>query len=190
MDFSIFAYLLQTERHRQRAAFGAGFSFPVMSEMEVPLTHNLLLATNTKGVFVQTYVNHEGFARYGFSAVPLSDEPKLLTNLHDTLLDLWARGSWLNRFSNVQDALGAMRSGPFPPKTLVVSEDLFADRDAKGSLHVGDIEGVRVLCSKLPIRTALLFSDPASVGVYTRIGDYLGILLFGVDQTISVVSSE
>jgi len=191
MNFSILSYLLTTERYRQRAASGGGFSVPVMSEREVPPTAQPLLVTNARGGFSPTVRNSEGYARFGFSPVPLGDEPRLFLALLDALWDLSVASNWENRFNTVSDALSHMRASSFQPKSLVISEDLVASFSKDlGGVSVGELEGVRVLSAKLPLGSALLVTDPASFGVYTRVGDHLGLQLFNVRQTASVIRTD
>ena len=123
MNLSVLAYLLVTERHRQRAAPAGGFSVPFMSEREVPPETEPLLVTNARGGFVQTRRSHEGVARFGFSACPLESEPILLGRLYDALASLSAASGWMNRFNTMAAAIDFMRASPCKPKNLVISED-------------------------------------------------------------------
>jgi hypothetical protein len=171
MNLSILAHLLVTERHRQRAAPAGGFSIPFMSEREVPPETEPLLVTNARGGFTQTRRSREGLARFGFSPCPLEGEPILLGRLYN--------------------ALEFMRGTSCKPKNLVVSENLVSQftTDESGGL-VGSVDGIRVLSAKLPLGVALLFTNPSTLGVYVRIGDYLGLQFYNVRQNVAVIKVD
>jgi hypothetical protein len=189
VSFSIFSHLLVAERHRQRAASEVGFSIPVMSERFVPPEAEPLLATTARGRFIRTPRNQEGMARYGIFPCPLEEEPLLLGRLHEALWECSEAEGWANRFSTVGEALDFMRASPYAPKILVLPESVLAQWGAQETI-VGELEGMLVLSSTLPVGMALLTAHPASVGVYTRVGDHLGLQLTGVNHTVAVVRAD
>jgi hypothetical protein len=188
VNLSVLAHLLVTERHRQRAAPAGGFSVPFLSEREVPPEVEPMLVTDARGRFVPTRRSHEGLARFGFSACSLECEPILLGRLYDSMVSLSVEHGWNNQFSTMSDAIDFMRASPFKPKNLVISEDLVSQftTDESGGL-VGSIDGIRVLSAKLPLGAALLFTAPPALGVYVRIGDYLGLQIYNIRQSVAVV---
>lgn len=56
--------------------------------------------------------------------------------------------------------------------------------------HVAIVNGVQVLAADLPVDSALVTAQPEDLGVYTRVGDYLGVQLFDVRRTIVVVRPD
>lgn len=191
MNLSILAHLLVTERHRQRAAPAGGFSVPFMSERKVPQDAEPLLVTNARGGFVPTRRSREGVARFGFSACPLESEPILLGRLYDALQGLSGASGWANRFNTTAAAIEFMRSSPYKPKNLVISENLVSQftTDESGGL-VGNVDGIRVLSANLPLDSAILFTASPALGVYVRIGDYLGLQFYNVRQTVTVIKID
>ena len=85
------------------------------------------------------------------------------------------------------------------PKSLVVSEkqiagflgpdfDLEAARRAMSTQgFVTVVDGMQVLLSSLPEGFALVAGSPSALGIYTRVGDHLGLLLQRVDRVVMVV---
>jgi hypothetical protein len=189
VTLSIFSHLLQAERYRQRAASEGGFSIPVMSERVVPPESEPLLVTTSRGGFVLTRRSHEGLARYGFFPCPLEEEPLLLGRFYEALWAFSEAQGWHNRFGSVGEALEVMRASSYPPKVLTLPESLVARMGAQGTT-VGELEGVHVLSSALPEGTALLTAHPVSVGVYTRVGDHLGLQFTSVSQAVAVVRTD
>lgn len=179
--------LLVPERYRQRAATGSGFSVPVMSEREVPPTAQPIFVTTTRGGFTTTFRNREGYARFGFSLVPIDQESLFLWKMFESLWAFSEQCNWGNRFSSLRDA----RESLVQPKSLVVSEDIISnfDRSSVGG-KVGEYESLSVFSAKFPPGIALLATDPVSFGVYMRVGDYLGLQLFRINQTVSLVRSN
>jgi hypothetical protein len=115
-------------------------------------------------------------------------EPDFLPLLFDALWRLSEKARWGNRFPSVQGAMDFMKSSKFPPKNLVVPKSLVGSFAAtSGGAYVGDFGEVRVLNSKLPSGSALISTRPSDFGVYTRVGDHLGIQLFNVQQTVALV---
>jgi hypothetical protein len=86
------------------------------------------------------------------------------------------------------EAIEFMRASPCKPKNLVISENLVSQfiTDESGGL-VGSVDGIRVLSAKLPMGAALLFTNPPALGVYVRIGDYLGLQIYNVRQSVAVI---
>ena len=123
--------------------------------------------------------------------MPLEQEGLLLERLFEALWSFSEKSRGPNRFSDVNQAILWMRDSAFRPKNLVVSQDLLDHLNVpSGGVSVGEFNGVRVLTSKLPPGTALLATDPTSLGVYVRVGDHLGLQLFNVDQTVSVIRTD
>jgi hypothetical protein len=84
-----------------------------------------------------------------------------------------------------------MRSSPYKPKNLVISENLVSQftTDESGGL-VGNVDGIRVLSANLPLDSAILFTASPALGVYVRIGDYLGLQFYNVRQTVTVIKID
>jgi len=191
MNLSILAHLLVTERYRQRAAPSGGFSVPFMSEREVPQETEPLLVTNARGSFVPTRRSREGIARFGFSGCPLESESILLGRLYSALGVLSVESGWNNRFTTTNSAIEFMRASSSKPKNLVISDNLVSQFTTSSSEGlVGIVDGIQVLSAKLPLGGALLFTTPPNLGVYVRIGDYLGLQFYNVRQNITVIKVD
>lgn len=192
MSLSVLAHLLSTERYRQRAAPLGGFSTPVMLEREVPEGLESILATNARGSFMPTRRNQEGVARYGFFVCPLEREEDVLLRLFETVWSMSLSGSWGNRFSSVAEAVAAMRATSLPPKTIIIPSSsasaLCGQELPAGRITV--VDGVQVVTSSLPEGSAIVATIPAALGVYTRVGDHLGLQLYNLQQTLMVVRSN
>jgi len=176
--FSALSYLLVTERLRQRAASGGGFSVPAMEERQIPENLDPILATNMRGTFLQVRRGSQGVARYGFFHCPPAQEPLVLEALVSNVLQF----KWANVFGSIPEALEAMRASPFPPKTVVIPPGHVLLEGETVS-----IQGLQVVTSPLPQGCALVAAAPASLGVYTRVGDHLGLQLYNVPRTLMVV---
>jgi hypothetical protein len=190
MNFSIFPYLLATERIRPRSNPGAGFSVPAMSERGVADGLDPILVTNARGQFVTTHKNKEGMARFGFSPCTLEEEPSLLTTLVRQTLILTIERGWGNRFDSVGDAIESMRASRFKPRSLVLPRGVISRfTDEEGVQH-GRVEGLQLMSTDLPDKCAILVTDAPALGVYVRVGDYVGLQLYNVDKTLAVIESH
>jgi hypothetical protein len=193
--------MLQPERFRQRAASRGGFSTPGLCFASVSEDSLPLLASNMRGSFRLTRRNAEGLAPFGFSAAPVGQEDDLLNELFRVLEETSAREGWSNRCSGVPEALDRMQSLGLEPKSVVVSESLVAEMlgpgfDLEGARRtmatqgfLTAINGMQVLLSNLPKGSALVTGPPSMVGVYTRVGDHVGLLLQRVNRSVMVVRS-
>jgi hypothetical protein len=88
------------------------------------------------------------------------------------------------------------------PKSLVVSESqltetLGSDFDLNSARramvfqgYVTMVDGMQLLLSDLAEGLALVAGPPSTVGIYTRVGDHLGLLLQQVDRAIMVVRPD
>lgn len=190
MSFSIFSYLLVAERLRPRATSGAGFSIPAMSERGVVDGLDPILVTNARGSFATTHKNREGMARFGFSPCTLEGEPELLTVLMRQVLNLAIERGWGNHFSSVGEAVDFMNNSRFKPKNLVLPRGVVSRfTDADGVQH-GKVEGLQLLSTDLPNKCAILTTDAPALGVYVRVGDYVGLQLYNIDKTLAVIESH
>jgi hypothetical protein len=201
MGLSALACIFTTERRRQRQA-AVGFSVPAMGEVRVPEDAMPLLASNMRGTFLPTRRSGAGIGRYGFSPCRVEEEPLALSALYQALTELSTREGWANRCSDLTQAIERLRSSGFEPRSMVIPEQTLRDvcgpdcdlEAARRSMavqgHVAVVDGIRVLLSNLPGGAALVCAAPEVVGLYTRVGDHLGVLVQRVDRAIMVVRHD
>lgn len=188
---SVLSYLLLTERHRPRAASGSGFATPVMMERESPEGSDPCLVSTTRGGFVVTRRTLEGAYRFAFFHCPIEREGEVVTNLYRAVWDHSTTLGWGNRFRTPREALAAMRDTP--AKTVILPRSLaesFAPGQEIPEGKVTIVNGLHVLVAPLPEQSAIVASAPATLGVYTRVGDHLGLQLTAVRQRLMVVGPD
>jgi hypothetical protein len=192
MTLSLLSHVLLTERHRQRAASGGGFSVPAMMEREGPASADPVLVSTTRGTFVQTRRTTEGFYRFAFFRCPLEDEGEVLVRIHDTVWNLSAASRWGNRFRTPREAILRMRSSQLQPKAVILSRTLaesFAGQEVpEGKVTL--VDGLHVIVAPLPQDSAIVTAAPTVLGVYTRVGDHIGLQLYNVQQTLMVIKND
>jgi hypothetical protein len=93
-----------------------------------------------------------------------------------------------------------LRTNNYEPRTIVLPEswlpeicgpdfDIATAKTLMGTQgYVSKVDEMQVLVAALPSDKAFVASAPALVGVYTRIADYLGLLLFRADRAIVAVT--
>jgi hypothetical protein len=189
MSLSILSYLFATERIRSRGSTGAGFSIPAMSEREVPDGLDPILVTNAHGRFVFTKKNREGMARFGIFPCSLEEEPVLLSALACYIQGVSIERAWSNHFESVGAAVEFMRGSRFKPKSLVLPRGVVSRFTDSEGVALGSIEGIKLLSTDIPNKFAILTTDAPSLGVYIRVGDYVGLQLYNVDKTLAVIES-
>lgn len=155
---------------------------PAMEERQVPENVEPLLVTNMRGAFLQGRRGSQGVARYGFFHCPPSEEHLVLERLYSTVLTLALSASWANVFGSISEALEAMRASLVSPKTVVLP----ADHELSEGETVS-FQGLQVVVGPFPQGCALVASSPAALGVYTRVGDHLGLQVYNVPRTLMVV---
>jgi hypothetical protein len=190
MNFSIFSYLLVTERIRPRGSSGAGFAMPAMSERGVPEGLDPILVTNARRSFVVTRRNKEGVARFGLSPCTLEEEPLVLSALVGQVQSLSKVYGWSNTFDSVGSAVEAMSASRFKPKNLILPRGVIHRFTNSDGTQLGRVEGLQLLSSDLPSKIAILTSDAPDLGVYVRVGDYIGLQFYNVDKTLMVIESH
>ncbi len=172
---SILSRILVATRHRLRAAHTqAGFATPTLQEVPLSPKEEPLLASNTQGRLVETRVSTRRLvARFGFFTCPLDQEPSYLVQAYDDLLSC----PLVPRATSVDEACKLLGSRGTEPQHVVAPSKM------------GTWE--RLHYHEAPLRegTALVLTTPPLVGHYTRIGDYVGILLLNVDLTICLVEA-
>ena len=204
---TVLGRLLVPERHNMRmpekleASVRSGVSSrPILNELEVQEDVGPLLVTNAARRFVPTKRSAvRGVARYGFSEVPLEEEPQLVIELYMTLLDFSLRNHWANRCNSVSEAVTRLRGAGLTPTFLVVPESVLPDicdasfdpewaaQMMKAQGYVATVDNMQVMTADLPPGAALVCLDPKLTGLYTRVGDYLGIMIQRADRAIMVV---
>lgn len=200
----VLANILRPERFRQRVASstvgtlsGHNMTVPALSELKADRDIEPLLVTNMRRTFVLTRCSSTGIARYGFSEVPIDEEDSILSELYVNLLTIGAQKHWDNRCKTALEGVEGMRVRGLEPKFLILSKaDIVGSDGESNDLerlamvqgHVADLEGVQVLLADLPKGAAMVTAAPSLLGVYTRVGDHLGVLIQNADSTIRVVA--
>jgi hypothetical protein len=175
-------------------------SRPALNELEVPDDVEPLLSTNAARQFVQTRRSSvRGTARYGFSEVPVDEEEQLVIELYMSLLDFSLKNQWGNRCNSVTEAVTRLRGLGLEPALLVVPESVLPDicgpdfdpkwasQMMKAQGYVATVDDMQVMTADLPPGAALVSTHPEFAGLYTRVGDYLGLMIQRADRAIMVV---
>lgn len=189
MPFSIFEQMLLTERQRQRMGRGGDFASPLMGEIELQKDCEPLLVTNARGTFVPTPLGRTGNARFGFSYCPIESEGRLFVRFYEHLR---TQQGWDLRCKDVPEAVARLQARSLEAKVLVVSSFHAArmvGKEAPMEGFVGVVDGMKVVTTAIPDGCALITVAPSRLGVYTRSGDYLGLLFQRVDQQVVVVDA-
>jgi hypothetical protein len=207
MPVSILGRVFVSERHNMRmperleASMRSGVSArPILNEVEVQDDVEPLLVTNADCRFVPTRVSRaRGTARYAFSEVPLDDEPKMLAEMYMALLDASLSQGWSNRCNSVSEAVDRLRSSSIEPAFLIVPETVLPDicgpqydpAQTAGRMmkqgYVAVVDKMKVLPADLSPGSALVLASPSFFGLYTRVGDYLGVMIQRADRSVMVV---
>lgn len=207
MPVSILGRFLVSERRNMRmpekleASVRSGVSSrPILNEIPIEEDAGPLLVTNASGQFVPTVRSKtRGVARYAFSEIPVEEESQLIAELYMTLLEASLAKRWRNRCNSVAEAVDRLRESTLEPTYLIVPEEALPeicgpDYDPAMVDHlmmtqgfVSVVDEIRILPANLPSNGALVTTAPALVGLYTRVGDYLGVMLQRVDRTVMVV---
>lgn len=197
----VLSNILRPERFRQRIASSAsgtlaGHNLTVPALSELKTSYEPFLVTNMRRTFVPTRCSKEGIARYGFSEIPLDEEDSVIVELFSSLLSIGSQKQWGNRSSSIGEALSTMRGRGLEPKFLIASRQDIGASDAEEKKferlallqgHIAELDNLQVLLSDLPKGSAMVTVSPALLGIYTRVGDYLGVLIQKADQFIQVV---
>lgn len=171
---------------------------PALQERPTDAEEAPFLATNMRSQFIPTRLGSTGLVRYGFSESPHEEDDLFVQRIHDAIS---SQPDWTNRCSSLADAMAYLRAGGLEPRSIVVSEkclpeispDLVIEDAQKMMGHQGyvtKIEDVQVLIADIPVEKALVAAAPSLVGVYTRVGDYLGVLLLRADRSIVAVTRD
>ncbi len=154
-----------------------------MMEVAVPENVDPIFVSTARGEFVVTRRNKEGFGRFGLTLSPLEEENLFFARFFEKLKGQSEVSRWPNRFTSIKDGMQYLHKGGFPAHSIVVSShSLPLDQEEV-------LAGLKVFSAPLPRGCVLLFSKPESVGFYTRVRDYVGLLFLNVDRTVTVVSN-
>jgi len=197
MSFSILEQVLVVDRHRQRASGKQGFSTPYLCTAKVIPSSVPLVVTNARGGFVGTRPSKDGDARYGFSLLSEEGDPDVLVlALYRDVRGLSTQGNWGNRCSSVLVAMERLRKSGLEPKSLILSSALLKEvcgekaASVKGGFVTTLEGGLQVFVAALPDGAALVLPSPEKLGFYTRVRDYVGVMIRRADQTIMVVGRD
>ncbi len=197
MGFRVLERLLVAERRKQRGA-NVGFSVPALEERSASQEDGPFFVTNMRGQFLPTRVSSAGMVRFGFSQIPPEDDDKLLVPLHRTI----SSQEPAKRCTTIKEAAERLRTSGFDVRSVVLPESWlpeicgpdFDTSNAKTLMekqgYVTKVEEAQVLVADLPSDLAFVAAAPALVGVYTRIADYLGLLVFRANRAIVAVTRD
>ena len=159
-----------------------------------------LLVTNSRGSFLTTRLSAHKVVRYGFSECALEEEAPLLRELYRTLWAISERHGWSNRCSSLSQAKTLLESFGLLARTLLVPLETLgrvcgqeisledAQRLTLAQGCVAEVDGMRVQFSALPEGQMILATSPPLVGIYTRIDNYVGMVLRKVSQSVVLIN--
>lgn len=178
--FTALSQLFITERHRPRAG-AVGHSVPLASEIDVDdRSIEPVVVSTTRGTFLESRVSRHGYLRFGFSECRVDLEGKLVLELHGLLVELSKQHRWGSISPTPESAVQHMLANGEKPFHLA----------AGPWLEVDEVGGARVLDVGMPQGVALLVTSPVDAGLYTRIGDYVGLVAYRVNRAfVAVVPS-
>ena len=176
---TLLSHLFVTERHRAVAG-NVGLRVPLMSEIDVPdRTCEPLLVTNALGTFLPTVVAKLGYVRFGFSKCQPDQEPGLLVEFHRVLVERGRANGWGNVASSVEEGIRLMRSNNTLVFVITSLEDPALTEDGFVNLRC-----------PLPSGSALISTRPDVAGLYTRVGDSVGIVAKKCDSSFVAVTRD
>lgn len=186
---SALSFLCVTERHRPKATAN-GFAVPVVMESIPAEGSDPLLVSNTKGQFVVTRRTREGNCRFGMFHCPLEEEDRILLRLFSALQALGTEFGWGNYYPNIQGAMDGLTRAGKRPGTVILAKDF-----TRSSTNFPDgaapiVQGIRFLTGPLPQQSAIVAIEPQALGVYTRVGDYLGLQFANASQALLLVGPD
>lgn len=167
---TVLSQLFVTERHRPKAD-DVGFSVPAISEIDVEGEIEPLLASNMRNSFLRTHVSSHGTVRYGYSECPLEQEGALLGVFY-RILSREASEDW-GTVRTVAEACDRMKRAGLTPAVVVQPEPVD--------------DSLPVLTANIPEGCSLVVAKPEQAGIYTRIGEYVGILAYRIDSAFVAV---
>jgi hypothetical protein len=194
MGYTALERLFEVERLRKRAAPGGGFSIPVMHERAVASTVAPLLVTNTRGKLVPSRPFPSGEARCGIFPCPHDSEPALLRQLLDSIQEISAARGWVNRCTSIQAACVQMEQSRKHVRSIIIAKaDLSSiGVDLESAEKLMALQGyvtlhgsTQTLMADLPSGRGLVVS--ADAGLYVRIDEFLGLMLFNADRSVITV---
>lgn len=197
MGFQALERMLVPERMKVRAA-NTGFAIPAMEERPASKDDGPFLVTNMRGTFLPTRLSAAGAVRFGFSPVPLGEDDKLLLTLHRTISAQFPA----SRCTSIEEATKRLLSHGMEARTIVLPEGWLPEicgpdvalTTARETMarqgYVTKIDDVQILVADLPPELAFVAAAPSLVGLYTRIADSLGVLLFRSDRAIVAVTRD
>jgi len=178
-------------------------SKPVLNELEVQEDVEPLIVTNVSRHFVATRRSAvRGTARYGFSEIPIDEEDNFVVELYMSLLDFSLKNQWRNRCNTVMEAISRFRGSDLEPVFFVVPEAVlpeicgsdfdpgWAAQMMKAQGYVATVDNMQVMTADLPPGAALVSTHSEVAGLYTRVGDYLGIMVQRADRAFMVVGDD
>lgn len=196
MRVSALERVMLNERPHKRAAPDGSFATPLFLEQAVEAKDGPFLASNGRGGFLSVRRSSiGGHVRYAYGPCDIEDEDEWLESLCTTL-----RGEgWRNCYSEIGEAVDSMRSQGLTPLHVVVPFSLlasvcgseFSEDDADKLMlvrgYVTEASGLKVLVSGAS--SIIVAAAPSQVGLYSRIGGHLALLLCRADRSLAVVGA-
>jgi hypothetical protein len=180
--------ILVAERGRKKAS-NVGFKMPLMGEMDLGTVQDNCLASNTKGDFLNTRTNSQGSLRYAFFESPLEEDDTVLNKLLKALLQTQNPTPMA-----LKDLLSYQDQGFL---NLVITNKLLSElgvpKDSSFNMaisgYVAKLGSMFVATANIEEGLALLLPPPQQVGLYHRVGDMLGVVVFNL-SVIRVVQYD
>ena len=148
-----------------------------------------VVVSDMRGNFLYQKKPFFGEARCGMFQCAPHSETIVVGTLFQRLLELNSEFGWPKIYPSIKVALGGL-----PAKSVVVSSSYLqgsgvSEEEAVDVMrrngHIAVVKNVQVLLGNIPDGCALLATDDA--GYCIRRGNFLGVILQGVDRNIAVV---
>ncbi len=193
-SFPILEQVLVVDRQRQRVSERrGGASVPALGRQRTSPEHNPFLVTNARGQFVLTRPASDGYVNYGFSLSPNEDMDELLQALYRAILQQSSSTGWQTRCTSVAEGITRLRQSGSEPRSVVLPKSLLREvcGEEVPSVESGYVttleQSIRVFVAGLPDGAGIVMAAPPILGMCTRIGDYVGIVLPRANRTMMVI---
>jgi hypothetical protein len=202
MKLSVLERCFTSDRQRPRLRQDIlDFAPPVAIQYPTNPEEGPWVTSLSRGHFVRTRVNADGYVGQAFCVAPIAEEDTLLSAFYQDLWLISEEARWPNRCSSIEAAFQQMNASGYEGRVLVVpyaslkeaaGKDLSEEEAEQVSLAKGcvaEVNGVKIISARsaLPEGSAILATAKSLTGYYTRVLDNVGVTVLHADRSLVLV---
>lgn len=188
---STLATILESSRAHTRQVSN---KIPTILSLDFNSNVSPCVSSTGRGTFLISSQSATGTCRFGFSDVLLTEEGIFVQELASKLKAFGEQQQWDNTAPSIEEAVAKLAQRGLKARYAIFPRTVFSEEDSSK----WEVEKIATMGKYVKLGVDILVTDttygipfvvvgPKDLGVYIRIGDYVGTLIKNADRNVVLV---